>query len=181
MNIYIRYFDDEKVCTSVDEVLEFVSKIDGVRLDDRLRQDIIDYSEGRFSYAKRFRVNQRSYFILIKTNATTMEEFKAYSREGGDQTDVQDNEKERLAQILNEEKVGWYQAYVLFKRVTPSENGKFQYCDTEFRVKLKAHSIQDCYDRVMDHLRTRADIDPRSQFPSIKGRNFQAEYLGMEG
>ncbi len=180
MNIYIRYFDNEKVCLSTDELLDFVSNIDGITLDDRLRQDVLDYAAGKFSFAKRFRVSPRSYFILIKTTATNMQEFKEYSQRGNENKEQQEGEKEQLVQILNEKKSGWYNAYVLFKRVVPSESGKFQYIDTPFRAKLKAESIQDCYDRVMNHLRTRADVDPRSQLPSIKGRNFQAEFLGEE-
>ena len=34
--------------------------------------------------------------------------------------------------------------------------------------------------RLIDHLRTRSDVDPRSQFPSPKGKNFQYEYLGLK-
>ncbi len=183
MNIYFRYFDDEKICFSLDGVYEAVVNISGVTLDDRTRQDIADYVEGRYSGYKRINMpGQSNYFVLIKTNAATMEEFKAYAqREASEHRENVESEKELLAQVLNEEKVGWYQAYVLFKRVTPNDNGKFHYTDTEFRAKVKAYSIQNCYDRVIRHLRSRSDVDPRSQFPSIKGRNFQVEYLGMEG
>lgn len=181
MNVYIRYFDNEKVCLSTEELFDFVQNIEGINFDDQLRQDILDYVAGKYSFAKRFRVSQRSYFILIKTTASTMQEFKDYSTRGGDNRGDQENEKDRLSQIFNEEKVGWYNAYVCFKRVVSSESGKAQYVDTEFRAKLKATSIQDCYNRVMNHLRNRADVDPRSQLPSIKGRNFQAQFLGMEG
>ena len=66
-----------------------------------------------------------------------------------------------------------------FKRVISlPEVQKCHYVDTVFVVKLKAESIQDSYDKVVDHLRNRQDIDLRSQFPSIKGPNFEFEYMG---
>jgi len=34
----------------------------------------------------------------------------------------------------------------------------------------------DCYNRIVEHLRER--VDPRSQFPSAKGKNFKFKYLG---
>lgn len=182
MNVYIRYFDNEKVCLNTEELFDFVQNIEGINFDEQMRQDILDYIAGKYSFAKRFRVSQRSYFILIKTTATTMQEFKEYSMRGGDNNRNQDNnEKDYLAQIFNEERVGWYDAYVSFKRVVSSQTGKSQYVDTEFRAKLKATCVQDCYNRVMNHLRNRADVDSRSQLPSIKGRNFQAKFLGLEG
>jgi hypothetical protein len=46
--------------------------------------------------------------------------------------------------------------------------------------KLKAESVQDCYDKVLEHLRNRQDIDSRSQYPSIKSPNFEFSYLGEE-
>ena len=53
------------------------------------------------------------------------------------------------------------------------------YVDTPFRVKLKAVSAADAYARIVEHLQNRQDIDPRSQFPSIKGRNFTYTFLGV--
>ncbi len=55
--------------------------------------------------------------------------------------------------------------------------GKFEYRDTHFVVQCKATSGLDCYNRIVDHLRTR--VDGRSQFPSAKGKNFNFTYLGM--
>jgi hypothetical protein len=34
----------------------------------------------------------------------------------------------------------------------------------------------DCYNRIVDYLRTR--VDNRSQFPSAKGKKFRFSYLG---
>jgi hypothetical protein len=109
-----------------------------------------------------------------------MEEFKAYA--DGNAAELGDGDKDSAARLLAEEKPGWYIATMKFKRVLPVEgvSNKFRYVDTDFEARLKAHSVQDCYNRVVDHLRTRADIDQRSQFPSIRGKNFTADYLGIE-
>lgn len=79
---------------------------------------------------------------------------------------------------LNEERAGWYEGTLDFKRVVmvPS-TGKHEYRDTHFVVQCKANSGQDCYNRIVEHLRTR--VDGRSQFPSAKGKNFKFKYLGM--
>ena len=69
---------------------------------------------------------------------------------------------------------------ILFKRVVPIPGtNKFQYQDTRFKARCKAHNMQECYERIVDHLRSRQDVDPRSQFPSVKGKNFSCSYIGM--
>lgn len=78
--------------------------------------------------------------------------------------------------VLNVEREGWYEATVLFKRVVMNHSGKCEYRDTEFVARLKGKSPIHCYERVIEHLRTR--VDSRSQFPSPKGKNFRCKYLG---
>lgn len=180
MNIYARYFDNEMMANSFEELWSFICGIEGLAPTATLRQEVMEYVEGRYSYAKRFKVNTRSYFILIKTTAATLQEFKANANKENNSKEELEKEKESFTRLISEEKIGWYTATVQFKRVVPQEvTGKFQYINTEFSAKLKARSVQDCYDRVIAYLRTRNDIDPRSQFPSIKGRNFIAQYQGM--
>jgi len=179
MNLYLRFFNDEVLVETVDQAIEFLSRIPEVGIDDSLYNELLRYAEGNNPFPKRFKVNSKAYFIVIKTTATSMEEFKAYAASVG----VNDENvagKAKDAQIYAVEQPGWYQSLIKFKRVLPQEGtGKFQYVDTEFEAKLKAHSVQDCYNRVIDYLRTRADVDPRSQFPSIRGRNFKADFLGI--
>ena len=79
---------------------------------------------------------------------------------------------------LNMVHYGWYEAGIMFKRAMPGdETRKFQYVDTRFRVRLKAKSGQDCYNRIVEHLKVRPEVDGRSQFPSVKGKNFEFEFL----
>ncbi len=180
MNVYARYFDEEIMANSFEELWAFICGIDGLAATESLRQEVQEYAEGKYSYAKRFKVNTRSYFILIKTTAATLQEFKDNATKESSSKQELEKEKEAFANVIGEERIGWYKAEIQFKRVVPQEvAGKFQYIDTEFSARLKARSIQDCYDRLITYLRSREDIDSRSQFPSIKGRNFIAQYQGM--
>ena len=109
-----------------------------------------------------------------------MEEFKAAGLAAQEAGARRSDERARLQDALNARAVGWYDVQLFFKRVLPvPETQKFIYVDTSFGCRVKAVSKQDCYNRVIDHLRTRGDVDSRSQFPSIKGKNFSCEFLGM--
>ena len=178
MNLYLRFFNDEVLVENVDQAIAFLEQLSEVHIDETLRRDLARYVESNNLFPKRFKVTSKSYFIVIKTTATTMEEFKAYAN--GEGVTKMSEEKEKQSRAFTEENPGWYKAEIKFKRVLVSpDTNKCHYVDTDFEAKLKAHSVQDCYDRVVDYLRNRVDVDPRSQYPSIRGRNFKAEYLGM--
>ena len=82
---------------------------------------------------------------------------------------------------LAEEKEGWYFCKMTFKRVIPSmQTGKFRYTDTEFVAFVKAKSGMESYQRIINHLKSRQEIDARSQFPSAKGHNFTFDFQGQE-
>ena len=110
-----------------------------------------------------------------------MQDFKDKKAVRTRQTDGNAPAKDRAAsQVilkLNEERQGWYEGAIDFKRVLMVPGtGKFQYRDTHFVAQVKANSPIDCYNRIVDHLRSR--VDERSQFPSAKGKNFRYRYLG---
>ena len=176
MNLYIRYFDDETLVHSVEEGLAFLSSLEDVEVNDSIATELEKFMSSSAMYPKHIKVHARSFFIAIKTTASTMEEFKA---KGASQNKVEKTaQKEALAQYSLPQP-GWYKVKMTFKRVISlPEVQKCHYVDTVFVVKLKAESIQDSYDKVVDHLRNRQDIDLRSQFPSIKGPNFEFEYMG---
>ena len=178
MNVYARYYDGEAVVSSFDELI-YNLKSFGVPetvFDDRFIDDIYDFINSKNIHPKRFRVTQRQYFILIKTNVDTLEEFKANAKKNSNAEG--DKKAERLS-ALQEPNPGWYDCTLTFKRVIYSEaKSRFIYVDTPFRVKLKAGSPADAYSRIVEHLQNRQDIDPRSQYPSIKGRNFSYTFLG---
>jgi len=176
-HLYLRFFDVETLVASPEEAIEFLRMQPDIIVDEFLEQDIYQYYESKMPYPKRYKVRQRCYFIVIKTNATTLEEFKNNASLKVEQAE----KREKKPITFDTFQPGWYDVSVVFKRVvTHPITNKCSYFDTDFRVRLKGESIQDCYDRVMDHLRNRHDVDYRSQFPSIKGKNFVAHYLGIK-
>ncbi len=177
MNLYLRYFDNETLVHNVEDAIDFLSSIPEIAMDDDLADDIRDYAESDVFYPKRYKVRPRVYFIIIKTEAETMLDFKQKKalRAPGAMMG-----RESVAPVLvrlNEEREGWYEGALDFKRVVmiPS-TGKHEYRDTHFVAQCKAISGIDCYNRIVDHLRSR--VDSRSQFPSAKGKNFKFRFLG---
>ena len=178
LNLYIRYFDQEVVVCNFEDALDFLESID-IELDKFLVDDLYNYYTSTMPYPKRYKTHHRNYFIVIKTTASTLTEFKETASKGP-QSPIQ-SEKESQAAFFSREQMGWYEVSVTFKRVvTNLDTGKCSYQDEEFVARLKGISIKDCYDRVIDYLKQREDIDERSQFPSIRNRNFICEYLGTE-
>jgi hypothetical protein len=177
MNLYLRYVDREALVNTVDEAIDFLRGIDEIAMNPVLEEDIRDYAASDVFYPKRYKIRPRVYFIIIKTDAPTMVDFK--EKRAVRATNM---EKERtsspIIMKLNEERAGWYEGTIDFKRVqlVPG-TGKFQYRDTHFVAVVKAMSGLDCYNRIVEHLRQR--VDDRSQFPSSKGKNFKFRYMGM--
>jgi hypothetical protein len=175
MNLYIRYFNSETLVNTVDEAIDFLSSIDEIEMNPMLEADIREYAASNVCFPKRYKVRSRVYFIIIKTEAATMQDFK-------EKRAVRvPAEKERAGMPavmrLAEERDGWYEGTIDFKRVQQVQGtGKFQYRDTHFVAVVRAMSGQDCYNRIVDHLRGR--VDDRSQFPSMKGKNFKFRYMG---
>lgn len=170
MNYYVRYFDEETLVASMDEVIDFLSNIDDIDMTPDLIQELNDYANSDVFFPKRYKVRSRVYFIIIKTEAATMQDFK-------DKKALRPVAHKPVDDILNEELEGWYEATLSFKRVVTNHNGKCEYRDTDFSVRCKAKSPMDCYERILEHLRTR--VDSRSQFPSAKGKNYHYKFLGL--
>ena len=145
-----------------------------------LESDIRDYVASDVFYPKRYKIRPRVYFIIIKTEAATMQDFKDKKAVRGHADEGAPKKERQAANVmlkLNEERFGWYEGTMDFKRVLMVPGtGKFQYRDTHFVAQVKAASPLDCYNRIVDHLRGR--VDERSQFPSAKGKNFKFRYLG---
>lgn len=191
MNIYARYFNQDILVHNVDELIGFLSSIPEIPVNQRLVDDIRNYVESELPYPKRYKIRPRVYFILIKTMAQTMEEFKSRRKDFDGDGNGQDkvagpvgplaNRKEIKTARLAEEREGWYLCTMNFKRVIQiAVTAKFRYQDTSFVVYVHAHSGQECYDRIVAHLKNRPEIDLRSQFPSARGANFTFEYAGKE-
>lgn len=179
MNLYIRYFDKETFVSSVDDAISFLSGISEIGMNRELEADIREYAASDVCYPKRYKVRPRVYFIIIKTAAACMQDFKdKKALRMAPSADRHDMQAASPANRLIEECPGWYEGSLDFKRVVlVPETGKHEYRDTHFVANVKANSGMDCYDRIVEHLKER--VDSRSQFPSAKGKNFQFRYLGM--
>lgn len=180
MNIYARYFDHDILAHNSDELVNFLSSISDIHVTKEMIDDIQEYAQSEIPYPKRYKIRPRVYFILIKTDASTIEEFKSHknssNRENHDNNPS--NKKDQQASALMKEAPGWYKGTINFKRVVQiPETGKFQYQDTTFSALVKAVSGQECYNQIIDHLKRRQDVDKRSQFPSAKGNNFTFERI----
>lgn len=178
MNLYLRYFDQETFVTNVEEAIDFLKSIPEIGVDQALENDIREYAASDVTYPKRYKVRPRVYFIVIKTTAASMQDFKEKKALRSSATVEQQGNVSPVVVHLTEERAGWYEGTLDFKRVVlVPATGKFEYRDTHFVANVKALSGIDCYNRIVDYLRQR--VDSRSQFPSAKGKNFTFRYLGM--
>ena len=177
MNLYLRYFDRETLVSTVDEAIDFLRDIEEIGMDPDLEADIREYVASDVFYPKRYKIHPRVYFIIIKTEAATMQDFKDKKAIHPVEDESVIKRPTPVVSRLNEIRPGWYEGSLDFKRVLLIPGtGKFQYRDTQFVARVKAASGQDCYERIVDYLRDR--VDERSQFPSAKGKNFRFTYLG---
>lgn len=76
MNLYLRYFDSEALVSNVDDAIAFLANIDEIGMDPDLEEDIREYVASDVYYPKRYKIRPRVYFIIIKTEAATMQDFK---------------------------------------------------------------------------------------------------------
>ena len=177
MNLYLRYFDNEILVSTVEEAIDFLSSISEIKMTPDLENDIREYVEADAYYPKRYKVRPRVYFIIIKTEAAHMADFKAKKALRPVSPDSASRfENPQLAR-LSVVQPGWYEGTLCFKRVfiVPS-TGKCEYRDTVFSARVKAESGMECYKRIVNHLVER--VDSRSQFPSAKGKNYSFKFLG---
>ena len=189
MNIYARYFDRDVLVHNYEELIEFLSSIPEIPITPRMMEDVRAYVDSDMPYPRRYKIRPRVYFILIKTNAETMLEFKSHRKDSGlDGENVSmrsaesvPTKKEFKAALLSQQREGWYFGGITFKRVIQiAATSKFRYQDTDFSAYVYCNSPQECYDRIVNHLKNRTEVDLRSQFPSARGANFSFEYMGKE-
>jgi len=176
INLYIRYFDEETLVHTVEEAIHFLSSLDDVEVNEEMTTELQKFMSSNVMYPKHIKVRARAFFIAIKTTANTLEEFKA---KGAGQAKVEKEAQKEALASYSKSQPGWYEGRITFKRVILlPETQKSKYVDTPFVCKVWANSVQECYDKVIDHLRGRQDIDPRSQYPSIKSEKFEFDFLG---
>ena len=185
MNLYVRYFDHEYLAKSVDDALEFLSSIPESKLESNAASRITTFLNSSNLYPFRLKVSYSNYVLFLKTEAENLEQFKeeeALRKEQKiDRVSTMAERKKSIIDALNEENIGWWEAGLTFKRVLIiPETGKCKYVDTPFRARLKAVSAIDAYNRIVDHLKSRPEVDPRSQFPSAKSEKFEYQFIGED-
>ncbi len=185
MNLYVRYFDHETLATNMDEVVNFLKSISEIKVDDSVVSRIGSFVESDGIYPFRLKVSYSNYVLFLKTEAKNLEEFKYLEKQRKEQRAdsrmLMSDRKRTQLEILNEQHIGWYEASLTFKRVVQNpDTGKCKYVDTRFKARLIAGSAMHCYDRIVEHLQNRQDVDPRSQFPSAKSNNFEYIFLDAD-
>lgn len=185
MNLYVRYFDHETLATNMDEVVAFLSSIREIKVDDSVIDRILNFADSNDMNPFRLKVSYSNYVLFLKTEAKDLAEFKYLEKmrkeQRSDNRITMADRKRTQMEMLNEPHIGWYESSLTFKRVVQNpDTGKCQYVDTFFKVRLKAKSAMDAYNRIIEHLQNRQDVDPRSQFPSAKSSNFEYTFLDAE-
>ena len=185
MNLYVRYFDHEYLAKSVDDALDFLRSIPEIKVESNAASRITTFLNSSNLCPFRLKVSYSNYVLFLKTEAENLEQFKeeeALRKEQKiDRVSTMAERKKSIIDALNEENIGWWEAGLTFKRVLIiPETGKCKYVDTPFRARLKAVSAIDAYNRIVDHLKSRPEVDPRSQFPSAKSEKFEYQFIGED-
>ena len=183
MNIYARYFDQEIVASSFEELMNFLTSIPEINVTTELLDSVKAYIDSPLPYPKRYKLRPRVYFILIKTTAKNIQEFKnnknqAESTKESSESTANSYKNERISSLCDDNP-GWYKVSLSIKRMVHiKELQKFQYQDSAITAYINSNSPIGCYNRLTEYIKSRQDIDPRSQIPSAKSDSFQFEYIG---
>lgn len=179
MNYYVRYFDSEGVFPTPDALVEFVASIPQIIMTEDLSDAIYKFCEDKTSFPRHFKLPNKNTFIVIKTNAETLEEFKTRGANGGslqqNEVDASQEIKEAKMSPADEIRPGMYDVSITFRRaIVNPETRKCSFVEETFRVEMLAQSQRQCFDVIIEHLKKHPDIDARSQYPSIRSANFKA-------
>lgn len=183
MNLFIRYFNHEALAHDVDEAVDFLRSIGEIKVDGNTANRINDFLNSNNTYPFRLKVSYSNYVLFLKTDAETTEEFHRLEQENkavrNDGRNMSNADKKRMQmEALSASRPGWYEGSIVFKRVlVDAVTNKCRYIDTPFVVRCKADSPVDCYNRIIDHLKSRADIDPRCQYPSVRSNSFSYKFV----
>ncbi|MBQ5643202.1 MAG: hypothetical protein IIV13_05535 [Bacteroidaceae bacterium] len=175
MNYYARYFDSEGVFPTPQALVSFIASIPQILMTEELSEAILKFCAEKTSFPRHFRLPNKSTFIVIKTNAVTLEEFKTRGANGG----VIAVENKELKQTpVDEIRPGRYEVQMVFRRaIVNPETRKCSFVEETFEVEMLAQSQRQCFEVVMEHLKNHPDVDSRSQYPSIRSANFSAKLI----
>lgn len=175
MNYYARYFDSEGVFPTPQALVSFIASIPQILMTEELSEAILKFCAEKTSFPRHFRLPNKSTFIVIKTNAVTLDEFKTRGANGG----VIAVENKELKQApVDEIRPGRYEVQMVFRRaIVNPETRKCSFVEETFEVEMLAQSQRQCFEVVMEHLKNHPDVDSRSQYPSIRSANFSAKLI----
>lgn len=177
MNYYARYFDSEGVLPSPQDLVDFIGSIPQITMTEELSDAILKFCSDKTSFPRHFRLPNKNTFIVIKTNAATLDEFKTRGANGGAMPVEENNVPKQTA--ADEIRPGKYDVKMTFRRaVVNPETRKCFFVEETFGVEMLAQSQRQCFDVVIDYLKNHPDVDSRSQYPSIRSSNFQATLVG---
>ena len=112
---------------------------------------------------------------MIKTTATSLEEFKTRGANGGN---TPAEPKEPKITLADEIHPGMYDVSMTFRRaIVNPETRKCSFVEETFEVEMLAQNQRQCFDVVIEHLKNHPDVDTRSQYPSIRSSNFSATLI----
>ena len=172
MNYYARYFDSEGVFETPELLVEFISSIPQIVMTEELSDAVLKFCADKTSFPKHFRLPNKNTFIVIKTTAASLEEFKTRGANGGN---IPAEPKEPKPTVADEIHPGLYDVSIAFRRaIVNPETRKCSFVEEVFEVEMLAQSQRQCFDVVTEHLKNHPDVDPRSQYPSIRSSNFKA-------
>lgn len=175
MNYYFRYFQNEAVLKTADELLSYMHSIK-IKMSSEMEQGIREYCEQNTTYPKHIKLDKKTNCIIIKTTSETLEQFHERGMMG----------KEKSAEakttspltIYDEQAPGKYYASFTFRRVIVNpDTNKSAYVDETVEAEMFARSQRDCYEQVVAYVQNHPDVDKRSQLPSIKNTNFSCSLI----
>lgn len=175
MNYYARYFESEGVFPTPQTLVDFIASIPQIMMTDELSEAILKFCADKTSFPRHFRLPNKNTFIVIKTNAATLDEFKTRGANGGAMPVEIKETKQGPADEINP---GKYEVKMVFRRaIVNPETRKCSFVEEIFEVEMLAQSQRQCFDVVIEHLKNHPDVDPRSQYPSIRSANFSARLI----
>lgn len=203
MNYYIRFFDKDVLVSSYEEALDFLTSIPQIKMDDVRAEILKKFIEGPSKFPLRLKISPKVYALVLKTTETDISKLRGGNTNEQNHispTDMNEDEYQRPVEMgaapidewkrrtydrmmqLNDEVPGIYEGCLIFKRVVPIEENSMKVCykDTRFVARMRANSGIDCYNQIVEHLKGRQDVDPRSQYPSAKSNKFDFKLLVRE-
>ena len=135
MNLYVRYFDHECLAKSVEEAIDFLRSIPEIKVESNAASRITTFLNSSNLYPFRLKVSYSNYVLFLKTEAENLEQFKEEEamrkEQKAERITTMAERKKTILDALNEEKVGWWEAALTFKRVltipeTPQCDGCLQ-------------------------------------------------------